>query len=155
MLQARHNTEYCALYASRKRDFNKHSNLIVLAFSTSGIFGWTFWDGYAQVACILIAAFQLFKLCMPQMLFSDKEFKLLDEVQCFWNDLHLKFDQLWYQLDNDIITEKEAFNQYYELKAQETEILKKQNELNIKEIKSLRKKASETSEYFVQYHLSS
>lgn len=153
LLQARHSIEYCTLYCGFMRDCNKWFNAVVLVFSTSGIFGWAIWKSYPVIACILIAIMQLLKLILPNFIFSDKEFKQLDEIQEFYYSLALKLDKLWHELNTDKIDEDSATQQYYILKEQEQGVIRKLNELNIRNYHWLYKEATKRTHHYINTQL--
>lgn len=149
MMQSKHNHCYCLYVLERKKNALKLFTIITLAFSGSGIMGWTFWKTLPLYSCIIISLLQLFKLLQPQLIPTDKEIEKLNKVINFYFDYFNKLEPLWYDLNNKRLTEEEVQAKFYEIKNTQREINEIVNEVIKKKLnkKIYDKSVIETNSY--------
>ena len=122
LTQAKFNVEFTALYSERQRALLRYFNIGVLSFSTAGVMGWPIWDELPVIACVIIAAVSLLRLLQPHLVMSDKLLNSLDRIHRYYTEFSNNLEKLWYDLESDRITEKQATDKFYKLKQTETEI---------------------------------
>lgn len=141
MAQAKYNETYVCNLIGRQRNLLNIFNLIVTVFSTAGIMGWKIWSDLPVIACCIIATISLAKLIQPHLIPSDKQIEKLDKVSDFYYDFYLKLEKIWFDYENDRITEVEMLEKFQSLKQTEREINRIVNEIH----KSPNKKIAKTS----------
>lgn len=150
LAQAKYNDRYICLLIGRQRQILNGFNMVVAVFSTAGIMGWKFWDNLPVVACGIIAAISLIKLVQPHLIPSDKQIEKLDKVADFYFDFYLKLEALWFDHENELITNKIMQDKFQELKQSEREINKIINEIHKKPNKHISIKAQNECDIFFQ-----
>ncbi len=119
--QIKYNENYCLVLLARQKRWLNNFNIMILIFSSAGIMGWALWKEIPFVACAIISLVQILKLLQVHIIPSDKQIEKLDMVTDFYFDYFNKLECLWYDYDNNRVTDKEAQAKYYELKATEKE----------------------------------
>lgn len=134
--QVKHNHFYCVFLLARQRRVLNYFNMIILAFSSAGIMGWSIWKEIPLFACIIVTTISLLKLLSPHFVPSDKQIDKLDRVADFYFDYFNKLEQIWLNHYNYRLTDEQTQSEFYALKDTEREISKTVNEI----IKSTNKK---------------
>jgi hypothetical protein len=154
--QSKHNHFYSIFLLARQRRILNYFNIIILVFSSAGIMGWPIWQKLPLISCIIVAGISLLKLLSPHIAPSEKQIDKLDQITDFYFDYYNKIEQLWLDHYNNRLTEEQAQNKFYKVKATEKEINKLVNEIiksTNKKIKS--KAAKETTNYLrITFNLS-
>ncbi|KRT17887.1 hypothetical protein ASU31_00915 [Pedobacter ginsenosidimutans] len=110
--------------------------MIILIFSGAGVMGWAFWKDFPFFACFIISAIQLGRLLQPHLLPTEKQVDKLDSVVDFYFDYYNKLEELWMDYESEKLTEIEAKDLFYKIKATEKPINKIINEI----VKTTKKK---------------
>jgi hypothetical protein len=122
--------------------------MITLLFSSAGIMGWQFWKEIPLIACGIISLIQLMRLIQPHFIPNEKQLDKLDNVTDFYFDYCNKLERLWFDYENERITEEEAQLEFYKIKDSERDINKVVNEIVKSTNKTiLRKCGREVKEY--------
>ena len=122
LTQSKHNIEFISLYTNRQRFILRLFNIGVLAFSSAGIMGWGIWDKMPLVSCIIIAVISLVRLLQPHLVMNEKQLKGLDNIHKFYTDYYNKLEKMWYDFENERITEEQATKTFFKLKKTELNI---------------------------------
>lgn len=146
--QVKHNHFYCVYLLARQRQMINYFNMIILAFSSAGIMGWSFWKETPLVACVIVASISLLKLLSPHIVPSEKQIDKLDNITDFYFDYFNKLEQIWLDHYNYRINDEQTQALFYSLKNTERETSKKVNEIIKSTNKKIQKRAdSETRSY--------
>ena len=146
--QAKHHEIYATLLMGYYRFWLNIINIVITTFSAAGIMGWKFWDKAPIIACVIIALISLLKLLLPFLIPSEKQINKFNKIADYYFDFYLKLEAIWFDFENDRITEEQLQNKYYELKQTEREINKVINEIHSKPIKYITKKTTEETDKF-------
>lgn len=130
LTQAKYYETYVCNLIGRQRYLLNIFNLTITIFSTAGIMGWKFWNDLPVIACFIIAGISLAKLIQPHLIPSDKEIEKLDKVSDFYYDFYLKLEKIWFDYENNRITEVELLDLFHNLKQSEREINRIVNEVH-------------------------
>ncbi len=148
--------EYLVLYIDRLRLLRKTTNMLVIIFSTSGIFSWKLWAFFPVLTSALIAIIQLFRLIENQIIPNDKDLEQVALLRNMYHEYSNLLEHLWIEYNRNELSEKEASDQFFNLRKTEQEIKALNNKINIQEISKLQVKAETiTQNYLEQYHLNS
>jgi hypothetical protein len=150
LAEIKFNVEYLAAYSHFQEVLSRWINIAILIFSSSGILGWQFFQnpGFAGIACAITAFISLVKMISPYFILSDKDVKKLDKYFIQLADHYLKFERLWYDLEDEELNTKETKDKFYELAKYANQIEDKYSDINIIHIKFLMKKAQRNSDDF-------
>lgn len=146
---ARLGYEYLGLLIDRQRGRKRLYNASTILLSTSGIFGWKIWQGYASVACIVISVIQAIQLVENYIITPNETFEKLSELRIKYLDYSTKLEQLWHE--NEAGIDQKAISKiFYQYRSSEfSEIQKIINQIKIPEIPRLIKMAEKmTDNYF-------
>jgi len=153
MIHIKYGDSYLAFYLFRQKTIRKWFKILTLVFSTSGVLGWKFWDGFPIIACVLISVLQLFNLVENQIIISEKETEKISDLRNRYITYFNKLEKLWIDFNADRLNEQDASDQFFLHRQVASEIEALDNELHIHKIKKLCHKADlETRDYFIQYH---
>ncbi len=155
MVHTKFGDNYLAGYLSRQKRTRKLFKIFTLIFSTSGVFGWAFWEYIPIIACGLIALMQLVTLIENQIVPSDQDIDDIAGLRNKYIQYFNKLERLWIDFQNNNITEQTACEQFYQLRQTiGADIQETDNKLNINgNITLVKKKADlETTNYINQYH---
>lgn len=122
LAQAKHNVEFSALYCDEQRKFIKWFNIVILIFSTGGVMGWKVWDDIPLIACLVISTVSLLRLLQPQLIMSDKQLIILDQIHIFYCNYYNQLEKLWYEYEDKRINDSDATTEFFKIKNSETEI---------------------------------
>ena len=148
MTQAKHNEIYSTLLAGSYRYWLNIVNIVITTFSTAGVMGWKFWDNAPLVACMIIACISLLKLVLPYFIPSEKQIEKFDKISDFYFDFYLKLEPIWFDFENNRITEEQMQKKFYEIKRSEREINRIINEIHSKPKKGITKKTKIEADIF-------
>lgn len=146
---------YLSKYLTRQKDIRKWYKVLTLTFSVSGIFGWAIWkkELMAVIACGLIAAMEIIVKLEPYFIKSESDIDSIGELRVQYLKNLNKFEKLFHELKNNIITDKEASDIFYLYRDEfviETEAL--DNRLNIKKVKKLHVSADNEAKDYLNKH---
>lgn len=114
--------EYCIGFKVEQFQHRDRNINLFLALTSSGsIAGWAVWDKYYFLWAIIIAASQIINVIKPYFPFH-KYIKDLNSKLIKIENINLDFEQLWFSLQTDKISEDKAEKQYFALKKQLVEI---------------------------------
>jgi len=153
--QAKFNQIYATLLIGHYRYWLNVINLAVVIFSIVGaVAGWKVWEILIPlIACTAIAIISSLKHIIPYLIPSEKQVEEYDKIADFYCNLYLKFEYLWFNFENNQISEKKMQKQYHDLKQSEREINKLINKIHKKSNKSLSNQAKEeTKTFFKQFY---
>lgn len=142
LAQAKYSAIYVCNLIGRQRSILNLFNLTITIFSTAGIMGWKFWDDLPAVSCIIIAIISLTKLIQPHLIPSDKQIEKLDKIADFYYDFYLRLEKIWFDYENNRLSDVDMLEQFQVLKQTEREINRLVNEIH----KSPNKKLAKLSE---------
>jgi len=149
LTQAKHNEIYTTLLIGHFRYWSKIVNVVIVVFSTAGVMGWGFWEKAPIVACVIIASISLLKLIFPYFVPSEEQMEKFYKTADFYSDFYLKLESIWFDFENDRISEVQMQKEFYELKQTEREISTLTNKIHSKPVKSITNKtAKETDNFF-------
>jgi len=92
---------------------------------------------------------QLIKLLQTHIVPSDKQIEKLDSISDFYFDYYNKIENLWYDYNNDRLSDEDAQEKYYEIKSTEKEINKIVKDI----IKSVNKSAANKADLETKSYL--
>lgn len=91
---------YLACYINRCKNHRKYFKIITLVFSGGGVFGWTIWEPFAWIACIIIAALQIFSLVQSEIIRSDDDLTKIGELRALYIKYFCKLEKLWVNFED-------------------------------------------------------
>lgn len=150
LAQAKYSEVYTCNLIGYHRKLLNIFNLTVTIFSTAGIMGWKIWSDLPAIACAIIAVISLAKLAQPHLIPSDKQIEKLDKVSDFYYDFYLKLEKIWFDFENDRISDIELLAQFQQLKQTEREINRIVNEIHKSPNKTIAKKSQTECNAFFQ-----
>jgi hypothetical protein len=122
LTQAKHNEEFASLYAERQRTNLKWFNIGVLVFSTGGVMGWTIWDNFPLLACIIIASVSLLRLIQPHIISTEKQISNIDTISNFYFGYYNKLERLWYDNEQKTLSNEAVKSKFFKIKETESEL---------------------------------
>lgn len=134
--QVKHNHLYCCHLLAKQRRQLSYFNMIVLAFSSAGVMGWTFWNTLPLISCFIVSILSLIKLLSPHFMPAERQIDKLDTVTDFYFNYLNQIEKLWLDHFNRRLTDEQTQEKFYTLKDTEREISKSVNEL----VKSVNKR---------------
>lgn len=152
LTQARFNLEFCALYSERQRLLLKWFNILVLAFSTSGVMGWKVWDNVPLIACLVVSGLSLLRLVQPHLIMTERQIAGIDSLHMFYIEYYNKLEEFWFDVELSSLSEKQIIDRLYQLKTTETPILQKVNDLDLRKPIGLTKKAEREANIYLCSH---
>ncbi|MHC1707468.1 MAG: hypothetical protein AB9842_08100 [Bacteroidales bacterium] len=148
MTEAKFKSNFIVLYLKFQRTVITYSNVLLLVFSSSGIFGWKVWDYMPLLSCVLIAVISLFKLIKQEIVYSEKQILKLEKVNEFYSEYYNKLERLWYEFEGKRVNEVQATQAFYQIKNTEIGIDRVVNEVVKYNIKKFIDKAKRTSDNY-------
>lgn len=149
IIQWKFNIEYITLFSDRQRWRIRFFNILILAFSSSGIMGWTIWENFPLIACSIIALISLLRYMRPVLTMDNDQLSKLDTIHKYYIDNYNNLEQLWFEFQEENLTEKEVCEKFYEIKGTESEVMIIISDTLNSKPKRLAKKAKEASDdYF-------
>jgi hypothetical protein len=148
LTQAKFNVEFAGLYADRQRSLLRYFNIFVLVFSAGGVMGWSFWDNFPLIACILIGAVSLLRHIQPQLIMTEKQIINLDTISKFYFNYYNNLEKLWYDNEDEQIDNQTLKSEFFKIKNSESEINSLVNETIRTKPKKLVKKSKEYSDQY-------
>jgi hypothetical protein len=148
LTQAKFNVEFAGLYADRQRSLLRYFNIFVLVFSAGGVMGWSFWDNFPLLACILIGAVSLLRHIQPQLIMTEKQIINLDTISKFYFNYYNNLEKLWYDNEDEQIDNQTLKSEFFKIKNSESEINSLVNETIRTKPKKLVKKSKEYSDQY-------
>lgn len=149
LTQAKHDVEYSSIYLDWQKSVSNLFNILVLAFSTSGILGWKFWDNIPLIACFIVSGISLLRLLQPHLMMDEKSLAKLNQIQLLYCNYFNKLEKLWYQYEDNKLSEEVVRSKFFKMVDKQAEINKMLNEINVKKPKRLVRKAKKYSDdYF-------
>ena len=152
---ARHkyNYEFTCILNSSHRKWIKYYNIIIIALSTTGIFGWKMWDSYPKIVCAIVAFMTLIKSFESHFLPSDKSIEKLDKIALFYAKSFLRLEKILFELDYKKIEEDTAIEQLHEILNSEADLSSLINETIKLDYKKIQDKAKVKADaYFKQVY---
>ena len=125
----KHGDDYLVLYMKRLKTVRKTVNISTLAFSTSGIFSWSFWIYLPVITSGLTALIQLFRLVENQIIPSDKDIEQVAKLRDLYFDHANKLEKLFIDCRNEKINEKQATDMFFKLRESAKDIKSLNNNL--------------------------
>lgn len=152
-----YNIKFKALYTcecSKKAErYGRFYSLFIAITSAGSIATWTAWEKIPSVWAVIIAVSQVLHVAKPYFPFikNDKAFL---ELSYEFEALYIKFEKLWYCLENDKITLDEAEQQFYALRDKEFNIEKNHKEIHCPEFDSWKEKVNESTDNAIKINFS-
>lgn len=125
--QAKANIICIQKYTDKRRAYNRWYNALIALTASGGALGSIFNESIPLFTSVGIAFVSIAKSVFPHFLQNETELSSLDVLADFYNKYMNSLENIWYRFDHDIITEKEAMIEFFELKETECE---KQSQLN-------------------------
>jgi len=122
LTQAKHNEEFANAYAEQQRTILRWFNIGILIFSTGGIMGWTIWNKFPLIACVIISLVSLIRLIQPHIIMTDKQISNLDNISNFYFSYYNKLERLWYDNDHGSINNETLKKRFFLIKETESSI---------------------------------
>jgi len=119
LTQAKFNSEFASIYADKQRSALRYFNICILVFSSAGVMGWSFWNGFPLLSCAIIAGISLLRLLQPHIIMNDKQITNLDNISGFYFNYYNKLERLWYDLEHNTLDNESCKNSFFEIKHSE------------------------------------
>lgn len=151
-------TKFQSIYLCHFNEFIRTCDKVVgffMAFTSSaGVAGWLIWANYPNVWACIIGASQVVNMVKPYLPYVKHE-DLLGDNYIFLEEIHLKIDKLWSNIERDKISEDEAHDLFYEILEEENAFLQKTKGLKVATLPWIEKKAREEwGDYlYINYHV--
>lgn len=153
MGQIKFNVVYTSLLYEHKKHIAKIFNISIITLSVIGALFSKIWDVIPIIACIIIAIISLLKEFKGELVYSDKQFSSLNEIQSFYSEQLNKIEQLWRNFERGDIDIKSIEDRFYAIKEREdSKILLNVNENVTSNNKRLEKKAKLVCDIYFQTH---
>src|SRR5688572_3051877 len=92
---------YLALYLNRAKSVKKYFRGFTILFSTTGVFGWKFWEFYAELVCGLVALIQLLTVLTDQIVKSDDDLSRIARLRSLYTKYMLELERLWVRCEEE------------------------------------------------------
>lgn len=151
--QAKFNTVYTSLYSDYKRKKVKQYNKVIIIISAiGGVLGSIIPDQYGKgtaiIFCFLITVISILKEIMPKY-FNENEIHNIDKILSFYTKYHEKIEQLWYEFENNRISDSKATKQFYNIKETEENINELVNSIMVEKPQFLVEQATKITTDFI------
>jgi len=151
LIDAKFGEIYLNKYISFNQTLIKSFNILTLILSISGIFSWKYFEEYVWLVFILIAVLQLITLIKNEIIRSNEEIQKIINLKNEYAKYQIKLEKLWFEINNNTITEKDASEKFYNLKSKyKIKIDKLDSQINIKNYKKLNKEAEEETNIHIK-----
>lgn len=97
----------------QKMDF--FSNIFLFMATSSSIAAWTIWKQYPFLWSIIIVSSQILTIIKSSFLFP-KYIKVFNEKGIKWQSLSLEIEELWHNLNNNLIDDDQVSIKYFALR---------------------------------------
>lgn len=112
-----------------------------LSLSSAGsVAAWAIWDKYQIVWAIIVGCAQILHVAKPYIPFLGKEKDFLS-ASYDYDTLYLKYERLWYDLENEKIEKQEIEKLFYKYRQEEIDLEKRHKASSCPEINFITKKA--------------
>ena len=116
MLDSKFQSLYLDYQVSKYQKYDRNINIFLALASSSSIGAWAIWNEYQILWAIIIAASNVVNIIKPYFPYS-KYIKDLNERALSMQNLHLDYERLWYNFDNDQVLEDLATQKFFDLKS--------------------------------------
>jgi hypothetical protein len=107
---------YLGFYLHRCRIVKKYFQGFTILFSTTGVFGWQFWEYYAAIACGIIAAIQLAAVLSDQIVRSDDDLAKIAKLRGYYTRYLMLLEGLWNDLETESLSESDVKRQFQDIR---------------------------------------
>lgn len=116
--------EFLGSYIKRKRLVKKIAKVTTISLNIIGLAGWYRFSNQSLIWLILLFSVMVFNLVKDIFIISDEKLYILDRVNQFYIEYSRKFEDLWCDVFEEKITDKQANGKYKKLNAEELEMIK-------------------------------
>ena len=109
------NEYFAARIVRRYQKFDLYANVMLVIATSSSVAAWAIWKIHPTLWAMIIGISQVVTLLKPYFLFP-KYIKVFNEKSIRWQNLSMELEKLWFNLNNDIVDEKQAAALYFDLK---------------------------------------
>lgn len=145
--QAKANIICIQRYTDRNRKWSRYFNAIIIVLASGGTLGGIFKQWIAVIASGLVAISTILKSLMPNFIQSEQELTELDRLMDYYSRFLNKLEKIWYNNYENIISDKEAISQLFDIKDDEADKCSTMNKLirhlSEKEKKNINREAKE------------
>ena len=134
--QSKANITCIQRYTDRGRCLLRGIDSVIIVFSVGGALGSLYNINIAIFGVSLVALTSIIKTALSSIAQSEQEFSELDRLMDFYSKYMNKLERIWYDFDNDLITESEMIHLLFDLKETECDKYSLLNKL----IRSISKK---------------
>jgi hypothetical protein len=152
MFQAKHAEIYLRYYLDKKKIIKSRLSIFILIITAVGAVGWKI-EMLPVIACLLATLLQFIDRYSKEFVLTDQQLKTFSEMKGKNIQYCSKMEEMYDQLNLDIITEKDAISMFYEERSMYDEIESIDDMADVFKNKSLLEKSrAETIEYFENNH---
>ncbi|HJC94106.1 MAG TPA: hypothetical protein H9752_07910 [Candidatus Phocaeicola excrementigallinarum] len=147
--QAKANIICIEKYTDRRRGYNRYYNAFIAITASAGALG-SLINEYVPLASSMAIGFgSIVKSVFPNFIQGESELSSLDVLADFYNKYMNELESIWYRFDKDIITEKEAMEEFFQLKETECDKQSQMNRLIRNISKRFQKEIDEIAEKYI------
>ena len=146
---------YLSLYISRNRDIRKWFKITTILCSATGIFGTVLSQKIPTIISLtIIAIIQCLTSVESFIIHSETQIDEIGRLRVLYVEKLRQLEKIWFNLNAKRISEDNAIDEFFNLRAFTGEMEKLDDKLNIKQHKKLKDKAqADTSIYLETYYL--
>jgi len=141
LLDTRFKAFYFDELTTRYQVINRRLNVFLAITSSASIASWAIWEHLNFIWGVIIAASTVINVIKPYFPFH-KYVNEISRTATQLDNLHWEYEKLWFNNENNKITEDECFELFMELKKRSIDVLKFSEETILKENKKMEKKSN-------------
>ncbi|MEH6763459.1 MAG: hypothetical protein V7655_03080 [Aequorivita antarctica] len=115
LIDSKTNELVASLITKKYQKWDLYLNIFLAVMSSSSVAAWAIWRQNPTLWLLLIALTQLFSLAKPYFLFP-KYVKIFNEKSLRWQQLTVDLEEIWFKINNGLITEENAITVYFDYK---------------------------------------
>lgn len=115
LIDSKTNEKLSGLIVKKYQKMELWSNIFLALATSSSVAAWAFWDKYPSLWILIIGISQVLLITKPYFLFP-KYIKVFNEKSIHWQHMSVQLEQLWHELNEKYINDKDASKLYFELK---------------------------------------
>jgi hypothetical protein len=147
--QAKANIICLQRYTDRGRNVLRWIDSLIIGFSTIGALGSLIDVKFAIGGVSIVAMTSILKTALSGMAQSEQEFSELDRLMDFYSKYMNDIERIWYNFNENIITESKMINTLFDMKAEESDRYSLLNKLIRSISKKEQKKIDKESEEYI------
>lgn len=115
LVDSKTNEKYSSLVVKKYQIYDLILNIFLALTTSSSIAAWAIWNKFSALWILIIGLSQVLMIIKPYFLFP-KYIKVFNEKSIRWQQMTVELEQLWFELNEGNIKDKEASKTFFEFK---------------------------------------